>query len=1079
MNPAATPGTATQTPARPPKAAQGSTWEADLKLYLEGQGATPPSVRSQRNSLVGALHADLKSPTAWLSFLEHEEAVLSGSTNTLDGAFRTNRQGVTLFHLYSWATKVVERHGNYQNIAYLRLWLGFARQQWFKSEDDARDTFKMLKGQHIGDTFAALYADWATLEHSTGNLSKSLSIVEKGIRAGAAPVSSLESMLAQLKNGTFTSRAPGQPGITTGLTSHSGAAHCGDGSHTANMEDTLELTRCKVPGSHEPSAKPPTDTILIHKAAAGALSRGNHTSFSITSSSASEETHTLHSHARMATPATGLTTRSTSSHGSSGDEETVALGIRNTSANKAGGDEPTIIVNRSLSGASQAAKAASYSFASAFRGPKRTGLGGGAMRVRRSTDSDPSSQSAAEGGDESPSDASKKRKADKDAHQSPQPVTSVPGGTKRRQSPEVEVKTMASLAATAESRPHDEEIEDTVPIVNSRLAARALHGRQSIAPGAFKKGSPEEVYVRKVVSEADAPTQPLSKPTAPVAAPVQEDADSTLPLSRPPAASRPITPNAAGQKQVRLETPGSNAVKALSRPTPPAPPSQHYIARPTPPAPPAAEKPAPAVAPRPIMGPPAPVSAANRPRQPLAPVLQPAAPQMQAPPPQPMSAQIQQHQAQVQQQRQRRVREDENTVMVRATRYTKLECVGRGGSSKVFKVMAPNRKIYALKRIKLQGRDAEAASGFIDEITLLQRLRNKQNIIQLVDAEVIQAEGLIYMVLEYGDIDLARLLAKHEKARGEGRPGEVDENFVRLYWQQMLQAVDTIHEARIVHSDLKPANFLMVEGQLKLIDFGIAKAIQSDTTSIARESQVGTLNYMSPEAILGGNNNIRGGPPMKVGRPSDIWSLGCILYQMVYGHTPFSAYPFIQKMHAITDPTHRVDFPPLKNAALLDAMRRCLDRNPRTRITMQELLDHPFLWPEKAANPQGLVGLSRDQLRKLLSHPAQASSSCAAGGVSVAAAAAAAALRRTTQGGAGSGSAAAPVRPLSSIGNLQSEILQKAASLKRVEPASKPAPHPDQENHLAAALRKGLEKFHFDDSTLHGEDSNTTSGFSV
>ncbi len=52
------------------------------------------------------------------------------------------------------------------------------------------------------------------------------------------------------------------------------------------------------------------------------------------------------------------------------------------------------------------------------------------------------------------------------------------------------------------------------------------------------------------------------------------------------------------------------------------------------------------------------------------------------------------------------------------------------------------------------------------------------------------------------------------------------------------QAVNMIHEARIVHSDLKPANFLMVEGQLKLIDFGIAKAIQSDTTSIARESQV-------------------------------------------------------------------------------------------------------------------------------------------------------------------------------------------------------------------------------------------------
>lgn len=50
--------------------------------------------------------------------------------------------------------------------------------------------------------------------------------------------------------------------------------------------------------------------------------------------------------------------------------------------------------------------------------------------------------------------------------------------------------------------------------------------------------------------------------------------------------------------------------------------------------------------------------------------------------------------------------------------------------------------------------------------------------------------------------------------------------------------MDTIHQERIVHSDLKPANFLVVEGQLKLIDFGIAKAIKADTTSIARDCQV-------------------------------------------------------------------------------------------------------------------------------------------------------------------------------------------------------------------------------------------------
>ena len=62
--------------------------------------------------------------------------------------------------------------------------------------------------------------------------------------------------------------------------------------------------------------------------------------------------------------------------------------------------------------------------------------------------------------------------------------------------------------------------------------------------------------------------------------------------------------------------------------------------------------------------------------------------------------------------------------------------MGRGGSSKVYKVMAPNRKIFALKRIRLGGRDAEAASGFLDEIRLLDSLAGRSNIIQLVDSEV-------------------------------------------------------------------------------------------------------------------------------------------------------------------------------------------------------------------------------------------------------------------------------------------------------------------------------------------------------
>jgi serine/threonine-protein kinase TTK/MPS1 len=102
----------------------------------------------------------------------------------------------------------------------------------------------------------------------------------------------------------------------------------------------------------------------------------------------------------------------------------------------------------------------------------------------------------------------------------------------------------------------------------------------------------------------------------------------------------------------------------------------------------------------------------------------------------------------------------------------------------------------------------------------------------------VERDKTIYLVLEYGEIDLATMLSRKQKLRASGEE-ELDENFVRLYWQQMLQAVATIHNERIVHSDLKPANFIFVKGQLKLLDFGIAKSMQADTTSIVRENQVG------------------------------------------------------------------------------------------------------------------------------------------------------------------------------------------------------------------------------------------------
>lgn len=73
----------------------------------------------------------------------------------------------------------------------------------------------------------------------------------------------------------------------------------------------------------------------------------------------------------------------------------------------------------------------------------------------------------------------------------------------------------------------------------------------------------------------------------------------------------------------------------------------------------------------------------------------------------------------------------------------------------------------------------------------------------------------------------------------------------------------------VIHADLKPANFLLVCGQLKLIDFGIASAISSDATSVVRAQATGTYSYISPEALMGGaggygSSATDGNTPIKV-----------------------------------------------------------------------------------------------------------------------------------------------------------------------------------------------------------------------
>ncbi|XP_054477754.1 dual specificity protein kinase Ttk [Anoplopoma fimbria] len=281
------------------------------------------------------------------------------------------------------------------------------------------------------------------------------------------------------------------------------------------------------------------------------------------------------------------------------------------------------------------------------------------------------------------------------------------------------------------------------------------------------------------------------------------------------------------------------------------------------------------------------------------------------------------------------------TITIKGKQFFILKMIGRGGSSKVYQVLDHKKQLFAVKYVDLEEADAQTIESYKNEIEHLNHLQQySDQIIKLYDYEI--TNSYIYMRMECGNLDLNTWLRNRKTVNPLER---------KFYWKNMLEAVHTIHKHGIVHSDLKPANFVIVNASLKLIDFGIANRIQPDVTSIMKDSQVGTLNYMPPEAIKDTSSQA-GKARSKISPKGDVWSLGCILYCMTYGKTPFQSITNqIAKLHAIIDPTHRIEFPDIPEKDLLDVLMRCLVRNPRERISIAELLEHQYLQLRPQVSP--------------------------------------------------------------------------------------------------------------------------------
>jgi Tol biopolymer transport system component/predicted Ser/Thr protein kinase len=278
------------------------------------------------------------------------------------------------------------------------------------------------------------------------------------------------------------------------------------------------------------------------------------------------------------------------------------------------------------------------------------------------------------------------------------------------------------------------------------------------------------------------------------------------------------------------------------------------------------------------------------------------------------------------------------------SQYIIESSLGAGGMGEVYRARDTRlgRSVAVKVLPEMFAQNAERIARFEREAKLLAAL-NHGNVATLFGLEQFEGRHFLVMELVEGETLAERI------ARG---PIAVDD--VLRIAHQIAEALEAAHEKGIVHRDLKPANVKMTpEGKVKVLDFGLAKAMETPSANPATSNSptlslgatnagviLGTAAYMAPEQAKGLDADPR----------SDIFSFGCILYEMLTGRQPFKGDTVAEILASVL--AREPDFsmlPPNLNPRIQVLLRRCLEKDPKkrwhaaadTRVEIDALLADP------------------------------------------------------------------------------------------------------------------------------------------